>query len=165
MIFCCEIYNHKKKIPNITLSTSSIGVSLSQHKQRRGFSGSYCLCGCRGCTAAQALGSGAGVHSWSWTCASSEGLIDGEFTQEFSGARLEWFHQEQMLTSELETVQAVHHIELVDRITAEYTFKSMQSFASNWWFHSLKSCTCFLDFDLWLQKVQLEPPNSERGHD
>lgn len=50
--------------------------------------------------------------------------------------------------SKLETVQTVHHIELAARITAEYTFKSMQSLANNWWFHSLKSHTCFLGFDL-----------------
>lgn len=55
---------------------------------------------------------------------------------------------EQMLMSELETVQTVHHIELAISTTAEYTFKSMQSLANNWWFHSLKSHTCFLDFDL-----------------
>lgn len=91
-----------KKNSNITLSPFSTPVSLSWPRQRRGFVAlTACVpCGCRGCPAAQALGSGAGMDSWSWTWAKWV-VIHREFSQEFSGARLEWFHWERMLISEL----------------------------------------------------------------
>lgn len=81
-----------KKIPNTTLSTFSTPLFLSWHQQRRGFVALIICdpCGCRGCTEAQALGSAAGVHSWPWTCASSEWLIDEEFSQEFSDGVMSW---------------------------------------------------------------------------
>lgn len=130
----------RKKNPNITLSTFPSPCPQADTNRGDFVALIACVqCGCRGCTAAQASGSDAGMHSWSWTRALSEWFRDGEFSQEFGGARLEWFHGEQMLMSKLESVQTVHHTELAGRITAEHTFMSMQSLTDNWQFRPLKS--------------------------
>lgn len=107
----------KKNLEHYPLSFFHSSVpKLTQTE--KGICGSYCLCalwmqGLYCCT------------SFGFRCWHGQLILDmstkwvvihGEFSQEFSGARLEWFHWERRLISELETAQTAHHIELAVKI-------------------------------------------------